>query len=69
VSWAAHDAVLYERTARALFNAEREYRSQPPVEDTEWLQYWSPGGPTAHPSLIAMRARAAMAVLRPELKP
>lgn len=34
------------------------------MQQTEWRRYWSPGGPAAYPSLIAMRARAAVAAMR-----
>jgi hypothetical protein len=40
------------------------FRGSEPISDDEWRNYWSPGGPTAMPSLIAMRAVAALKVIR-----
>jgi len=52
-----------ERVARAILDAERAFRGAEPIGDDEWRNYWSPGGPTAYPSLIAMRADAAIKAL------
>lgn len=52
-----------ERLARAIFNADREFRGAEPVSDNEWVCYWAPGGPAAMPSLVQMRAMAALKAL------
>lgn len=51
---------MIERVARAILDADLTFRGSEPISDGEWRNYWSPGGPTALPSLIAMRARAAI---------
>jgi hypothetical protein len=54
---------LREQVARAIHDAELAFRGKPPVTNEEWRNYWSPGGPAALPSLFAMRADAALAVI------
>lgn len=55
---------MREKVARAIVDAEREFRGKEPISDTEWRNYWTPGGPAAMPSLIAMRADAVLLALR-----
>lgn len=61
------DHKLTEAVSRAILDAERAFRGSEPIGDTEWANYWSPGGPTALPSLIAMRGRAALAAVLKDL--
>lgn len=56
---AGQDDVV-EKVARAIADADRAFRGLEPMQDSEWRNYWSPGGPAALPSQFAMRADAAI---------
>lgn len=59
---------MREAVARAIEDATRESQGRPPLTDTEWRVYWSPGGPSAYPSAFAMRADAAIRAVLDKLR-